>query len=63
VHELMRMDDVPTRVTIDEAIELAKTYGDRESSRFVNGVLDQVAERLNVKDKGEGRVSDKSPLV
>jgi transcription antitermination factor NusB len=63
VHELMRMDDVPTRVTIDEAIELAKTYGDQESSRFVNGVLDQVAERLNVKDKGEGRVSDKSPLV
>jgi transcription antitermination protein NusB len=53
VYELLRMDDIPARVTIDEAIELAKTYGDQESGRFVNGVLDQVAARLNLKDKGE----------
>jgi len=52
--ELMRMADIPARVTIDEAIELAKTYGDQESGRFVNGVLDQIAVRLNLKDKGEG---------
>ena len=36
-----------------EAIELAKTYGDQESGRFVNGVLDQLADRLNLKEKGE----------
>ena len=53
VFELLRMQDIPTRVTIDEAIELAKTYGDQNSSRFVNGVLDQVAARLNLKAKGE----------
>ena len=53
LYELLRMDDIPARVTIDEAIELAKTYGDQESGRFVNGVLDQVAARLNLKDKGE----------
>jgi transcription antitermination protein NusB len=53
VYELMRCEDVPARVTIDEAIELAKTYGDQDSGRFVNGVLDQLAVRLNLKGKGE----------
>jgi len=53
LYELLRMEDVPARVTIDEAIELAKTYGDQESGRFVNGVLDQLAGRLNLKGKGE----------
>jgi len=53
LYELMRMDDIPARVTIDEAIELAKAYGDNESGRFVNGVLDQLATRLELKGKGE----------
>jgi N utilization substance protein B len=53
IYELLRMDDIPARVTIDEAIELAKAYGDNESGRFVNGVLDQVATRLALKDKGD----------
>jgi len=53
LYELIWMADIPARVTIDEAIELAKTYGDQESGRFVNGVLDQAAARLNLKDKGE----------
>jgi N utilization substance protein B len=53
LYELMRIEDVPARVTIDEAIELAKVYGDQDSGRFVNGVLDQLAGRLNLKAKGE----------
>src|SRR5271168_2364214 len=53
LYELMRVEDVPARVTIDEAIELAKEYGDQDSGRFVNGVLDQLAGRLKLKDKGE----------
>jgi N utilization substance protein B len=53
VYELLRLNDIPARVTIDEAIELAKTYGDQSSGRFVNGVLDQVATRLKLKEKGE----------
>lgn len=60
LYELMRLDDIPTRVTIDEAIELAKRFGDRESGRFVNGVLDELAERLGLKNKGEDIVSPKS---
>jgi N utilization substance protein B len=55
VYELLRIDDIPARVTINEAIELAKTFGDQNSGRFVNGVLDQVAARLNLKEKGEER--------
>jgi len=60
VYELLRMDDVPARVTIDEAIELAKTFGDQNSGRFVNGVLDQVADRLKLKNKGEERTQAKA---
>src|SRR5229473_2869222 len=52
--ELMKLDDVPTRVTMDEAIELAKKYGDKDSGQFVNGVLDELAGRLQLKGKGEG---------
>jgi|SRR5215469_3676660 len=53
LYELLKMDDIPARVTIDEAIELAKCYGDIESGRFVNGVLDEVAGRLGLKHKGD----------
>ncbi len=60
VWELLNLGDVPARVTIDEAIELAKAYGDRESGRFVNGVLDEIASRLKLKDKGEDRAPLKS---
>jgi transcription antitermination protein NusB len=53
LYELIWLEDIPARVTLDEAIELAKRYGDQESGRFVNGVLDQIAARLGLKDKGE----------
>jgi transcription antitermination protein NusB len=60
IFELLRMNDIPTRVTIDEAIELAKCYGDQESGRFVNGVLDEIAGRLGLRQKGEDRADGKS---
>ncbi|MBX3473466.1 MAG: transcription antitermination factor NusB [Planctomycetes bacterium] len=40
--ELMHMHDVPPRVTINEAVELAKKYSTEKSGSFVNGVLDKV---------------------
>lgn len=40
--EFLWMDEVPARVTLDESIELAKSFGDEEASKFVNGVLDKV---------------------
>jgi transcription antitermination protein NusB len=39
VFELSYMEDAPSRVIMNEAIELSKTFGDEKSSRFVNGVL------------------------
>lgn len=38
--EILFLEDVPARVSIQEAIELAERYGTGESPRFVNGVLD-----------------------
>jgi N utilization substance protein B len=43
VAELLYEPGVPTRVVLDEAIEIAKRYGSPESGRFVNGILDRVA--------------------
>jgi len=42
IFELLYRDDVPPKVAINEAIELAKKYGDVDSGKFVNGILDKV---------------------
>ncbi|MBL9018284.1 MAG: transcription antitermination factor NusB [Myxococcales bacterium] len=41
--ELLAFADVPVKVVINEAVELAKRFGTAESSAFVNGVLDRIA--------------------
>jgi len=43
VHEILHRPDVPPRVAINEAVELAKRFGTGESSAFVNGILDRIA--------------------
>jgi N utilization substance protein B len=45
VYELLFCDDIPARVTIDEAIEISREYSTGESTKFVNGVLDAVASK------------------
>jgi transcription antitermination factor NusB len=42
VFELHYASDIPPKVTINEAVELAKKYGDLDSSKFVNGILDKI---------------------
>ena len=42
-YELVYCDNIPPKVSLDEAIELAKKYGDDNSGKFVNGVLDKIA--------------------
>ena len=44
--ELLFFDDVPASVTINEAVELAKRFGDKDSRAFVNGILDRIASIL-----------------
>jgi len=41
-HELLSRPDVPPKVAIDEAVELGKRYGSRDSGGFVNGILDRI---------------------
>lgn len=42
-YELLYLGDIPTRVALDEAIELGKRFGSEESGAFINGVLDRLA--------------------
>lgn len=49
-YELMYRRDVPTRVVLDEAIELGKRFGSEDSGAFVNGVLDKIAQGARSED-------------
>jgi N utilization substance protein B len=57
-YELMSELEVPYRVVINEAVELAKVFGGTDGHKFVNGVLDKLAGRLReieVQAEGRGR--------
>lgn len=41
-YELLFAVDIPPKVSINEAIDIAKKYGDQNSSKFVNGILDNI---------------------
>ncbi len=43
LYELLHREDIPASVSINEAVELAKIYGNEDSSKFINGVLGKVA--------------------
>lgn len=43
VYEMLYDEDVPVKVAINEAVELAKKYGGDESPAFVNGILGKIA--------------------
>jgi len=46
VCELLFFSDIATAITINEAIELGKKYGEKDSKNFINGILDYMAKRL-----------------
>jgi N utilization substance protein B len=46
VYCLLHQREIPSTVTIDEAVDISKTYGTADSYRFVNGVLDGVRKKL-----------------
>lgn len=48
LYEMLRVPEVPYRVAINEAVELAKEYGTTQSRRFVNGVLGALVRRLGL---------------
>jgi transcription antitermination factor NusB len=45
IYEILYRDDIPPKVAINEAVDLAKKYSTKNSSAFVNGILDKVKER------------------
>lgn len=57
VYELLAAE-TPAAVVIDEAIELARTFSDEPSPRFVNGVLDAVRHRLDEDGGARGPATD-----
>ena len=48
VFEILFMKDIPPKVSIDEAVELGKKYGTEDSRVFINGVLDNIYNILNL---------------
>ena len=55
IYEMLFVPDVPPKVSIDEAIELGKKYGNEDSRAFINGVLDKVMrEYYGERDKVKG---------
>jgi N utilization substance protein B len=59
-YELAHRTEVPRAVILDEAVEIAKRYGTDDSSAFVNGVLDRVADDCGRVDSDRDRVDGKS---
>lgn len=50
VFEVLYLQDIPAKVSIDEAVELGKVYGSDDSASFINGVLDNVYKSLKARD-------------
>lgn len=52
LYEIMYMEDIPTQVSINEAVELAKKFDSDDSYTFINGILG-TAEKMLAEEKGE----------
>jgi N utilization substance protein B len=53
VYELLFCEDIPPKVTLNEAIDLAKVYGSENSGAFINGILDALYGKLRKKDEDQ----------
>ena len=59
VYEMLWIEDIPGKVTINEAIDIGKRFGTEDSGAFINGILDRVRLAL---ERGEIEVPEK-PIV
>ncbi len=50
VFEFLYCDDIPPKVTLNEAVDLGKTFGSENSGSFINGILDSLNLKLNKKN-------------
>ena len=61
VFELLEVEEVPPKVAINEAIELAKRFSTAQSGGFVNGVLDRVLRDLEAKPEADSACAPTQP--
>ncbi len=54
-YELLRHQEIPYRVVINEAVELAKSFGGTDGYKYVNGVLDKLAGAIRPDEAGGSR--------
>lgn len=60
VYELLYLEDIPAKVAINEAVNIAKKFSQEESGKFVNGVLDKINHsEARRKDENPGKLSEK----
>ena len=59
VFELLYDEDVPNPVAINEAVELAKQYGEEKSGRFINGVLASIEKEVQKTETADGETEEK----
>ncbi len=62
VFELLFLKDVPPKVTINEAVELAKRFGDTDTGKFINGILDAIHKSLE-QQTGSARANGSEPAA
>lgn len=55
-YELLFCEDIPPKVTINEAVDIAKKFGTEESGAFINGILDSIRESIA---RGEISIEDR----
>ena len=53
VLELLYREDIPAKVSINEAVDLGKRFGSEDSGAFINGILDRI--RLHIEEKAAGK--------
>jgi N utilization substance protein B len=65
--EFIFCEDIPTKVSINEAIDIAKDFSTKNSGKFVNGVLDAILLKLKqekrINKKGKGLIGEKESAL
>jgi N utilization substance protein B len=54
VYELLYSEDVPAEVALNEAVELAKSYGTEQARGFINGILDRIWKEKRERENASG---------
>lgn len=64
VYEMLWLEDIPPKVTINEAIDIGKRFGAEDSGAFINGILDRIRLGLESGEIGKpGRIPAETPAM